>query len=145
MNISEDELAQALHMMVLSPEDVSLISPPLSAVRPVPSFGSYQPGPPAREVAAPNPWQPRAVLITGGRTIARGIFQAVRSQREEAGRWVTGALYQVTALALDGSATPLVYRREEHGWYSYSCHDRFPDGEIDITGFRRLIPEGDPS
>jgi hypothetical protein len=144
MNISEEELARALNAMILSPEDFSLISTPVP--RPVTVMtAAGQPVPPPVITAAGSPWQQagplRAVLITGGEAIARGAFQVVRSQREEAGRWVTGALYQDEFPP--GNALPAVYRREEHGWWAYSCNERMPDGQVDTARFRRLVPEGD--
>lgn len=68
--------------------------------------------------------------------VAHALFQTAIARREETAKWITGALYIRT------NAHQSVFRRRNHGWWSYDNQTEYRDGEgLNTTGFVRLVPE----
>jgi hypothetical protein len=69
--------------------------------------------------------------------IAAALFKIALARREEAARWIVGDLY----IRGNTNTAQRVYRRETDGWLAIGAGETFRDGDLDTTGFRRLIPE----
>jgi hypothetical protein len=79
-----------------------------------------------------------SLTLARAEEIVDALFQSVQHQRDEARRWVAGSLY---AGYPPGADSPWVYQRGSGCWFAVNGGERYDDGDLDTTSFRRLIPE----